>query len=69
MAIGQITKHRQLGLTDEQVLEMYRIMLTARKYDERALLLQRAGKINFHVSGIGHEAAQVGAAFAMRERP
>lgn len=67
MAIGQITKHQRLGLTDEQVLEMYRIMLTARKYDERALLLQRAGKINFHVSGIGHEAAQVGAAFAMRK--
>jgi 2-oxoisovalerate dehydrogenase E1 component alpha subunit len=69
MSIGQLTKHRQLGLTDAQVLEMYRIMLLARKYDERALLLQRAGKINFHVSGIGQEAAQVGAAFALdRER-
>jgi 2-oxoisovalerate dehydrogenase E1 component alpha subunit len=44
---------------------MYRIMLTARKFDERALLLQRSGKINFHVSGIGQEAAQVAAAFAM----
>lgn len=29
------------------------------------MLLQRAGKINFHVSGIGQEAAQVGAAFAL----
>lgn len=66
MAIGQITKHRQLGLSDEQVLNMYRMMLTARKFDERALVLQRAGKINFHVSGIGQEAAQVGAAFALR---
>jgi len=67
MAIGQVTRHRQLGLTDEQVLEMYRVMVTARKYDERALLLQRAGKINFHISGIGQEAAQVGAAFAFRK--
>ena len=66
MAIGQITKHRQLGLSDEQVLDMYRLMLMARKFDERALVLQRAGKINFHVSGIGQEAAQVGAAFALR---
>lgn len=66
MAIGQLVKHRQLGLSDEQVLEMYRYMLLGRKYDERALLLQRAGKINFHVSGIGQEAAQVGAAFAFR---
>jgi 2-oxoisovalerate dehydrogenase E1 component alpha subunit len=57
--------HHKLGLTDEQVVNMYETMLTARRYDERALLLQRAGKINFHVSGIGMEPAQVGAAFAM----
>ena len=67
MAIGQLLKHRQLGLTDEQVLEMYRIMQLARKFDERGLILQRAGKINFHVSGIGQEAAQVGAAFALKK--
>jgi 2-oxoisovalerate dehydrogenase E1 component alpha subunit len=40
-------------------------MLLARRFDERNMLLQRAGKINFHVSGIGQEAAQVGAAFAL----
>ncbi|ANE49036.1 2-oxoisovalerate dehydrogenase [Paenibacillus swuensis] len=62
-------KHETLGLTDEQAVAMYEKMLLARKYDERCLLLQRAGKINFHVSGIGQEAAQVGAAFALdRER-
>ncbi|GIQ69419.1 thiamine pyrophosphate-dependent dehydrogenase E1 component subunit alpha [Xylanibacillus composti] len=62
------TRHEQLGLTDAQVLEIYRTMLLARKFDERSLLLQRAGKINFHVSGIGQEAAQVGAAFAFRKQ-
>jgi 2-oxoisovalerate dehydrogenase E1 component alpha subunit len=61
----QTSRHRELGLTDEQVLDMYRYMVLGRKYDERALLLQRAGKINFHISGIGQEALQVGAAFAM----
>jgi 2-oxoisovalerate dehydrogenase E1 component alpha subunit len=65
MAIGQLMKHRQLGLSDDQVLDMYRTMMLARKFDERSLILQRAGKINFHVSGIGQEAAQVGAAFAL----
>ncbi len=44
---------------------MYVTMVTARKFDERMLLLQRAGKINFHVSGVGQEAAQVAAAFAL----
>lgn len=62
-------KHEQLGLTNPEVVDMYKYMLLARKYDERCLLLQRAGKINFHVSGIGQETAQVAAAFALdRER-
>ncbi|GAA0135650.1 3-methyl-2-oxobutanoate dehydrogenase subunit alpha [Paenibacillus sp. YSY-4.3] len=58
-------KHEQLGLTDAEVVDMYKYMLLARKFDERNLLLQRAGKINFHVSGIGQETAQVAAAFAL----
>lgn len=65
-ATKQQDKHVALGLTNERVIAMYRTMLLARKFDERSLLLQRAGKINFHVSGIGHEAAQVAAAFAMQ---
>ncbi|AWB45079.1 2-oxoisovalerate dehydrogenase [Paenibacillus sp. CAA11] len=68
-SVKQERKHEQLGLSDREVVEMYKYMLLARKFDERNLLLQRAGKINFHVSGIGQEAAQVAAAFALdRER-
>lgn len=63
--ICQRVKHEELGITNAQALDMYRMMVLARMYDERALLLQRAGKINFHVSGIGQEAAQIGAAFAL----
>lgn len=52
---------------DEELLqEMYRTMLLARRLDERAWVLHRQGKIAFHISGIGHEAAQVGAVFALR---
>src|SRR5690625_2782153 len=58
-------RHIELGLTDEDVLEMYRTMLLARKIDERMWLLNRAGKVPFVVSCQGQEAAQVGAAFAM----
>ncbi|HPH96969.1 MAG TPA: thiamine pyrophosphate-dependent dehydrogenase E1 component subunit alpha [Anaerolineaceae bacterium] len=50
----------------DQKLDMYRLMLLARRLDERAWVLHRQGKIAFHISGIGHEAAQVGAAFAIR---
>lgn len=65
MSIGQLTKHRKLGLSDEQAIQMYTDMLRARKFDERSFLLQRAGKIAFHVSGIGQEPAQVAAAHAL----
>lgn len=64
-AVDVKLRHKELGLGDDQVIEMYRYMRLTRTFDERNLLLQRAGKINFHVSGIGHEAAQVGAAFAL----
>jgi 2-oxoisovalerate dehydrogenase E1 component alpha subunit len=57
--------HKELGLTDEQVHEMYRYMLLARKLDERQWLLNRAGKIPFVISCQGQEAIQVGAAFAL----
>ena len=59
------SRHAALGLTDEQVIAMYETMQLARRYDERSLLLQRAGKINFHISGINHEPAQVAMAYAM----
>lgn len=65
MSIGQLTKHRDLGLSDEQAIQMYTDMLRARKFDERGFVLQRAGKIAFHVSGIGQETAQVAAAYAL----
>lgn len=63
--ISENNRHAQLGLTDGQVLDMYKYMLLARKFDERNMLLQRAGKINFHVSGIGQETCQVAAAYAL----
>ncbi|GAA0481869.1 3-methyl-2-oxobutanoate dehydrogenase subunit alpha [Salinibacillus aidingensis] len=58
-------RHKSLGLTDEQVLDIYRHMLLARKIDERMWLLNRAGKIPFVISCQGQEAAQVGASFAL----
>ncbi|ALA54646.1 thiamine pyrophosphate-dependent dehydrogenase E1 component subunit alpha [Shouchella clausii] len=58
-------KHETLGLSDAEVVEMYKTMLLARRIDERMWLLNRAGKIPFVISCQGQEAAQVGAAFAL----
>ncbi|CAG0931963.1 2-oxoisovalerate dehydrogenase E1 component alpha subunit [Thermoflexales bacterium] len=54
------------GLPAELLLDMYTAMLRARRLDERCWILHRQGKIAFHISGMGHEAAQVGVALAMR---
>ncbi len=60
-------RHGDLGLTDDDVLGMYRAMLMARAVDERMWLMQRAGKIAFIISGQGHEGAQVATAWPMRK--
>ena len=60
-------RHAELGLSDDEVLAMYRQMLLARAVDERMWLMQRAGKIAFIISGQGHEGAQVGVTWPMRK--
>ncbi|MGB7341834.1 MAG: thiamine pyrophosphate-dependent dehydrogenase E1 component subunit alpha [Phototrophicaceae bacterium] len=58
---GQFSEH----LSSDDLLQMYWYMLLSRRVDERAWVLHRQGKIPFHISGIGHEALQVAAAFAL----
>jgi 2-oxoisovalerate dehydrogenase E1 component alpha subunit len=60
-------RHSELGLSDDDVLAMYRTMLLARAVDERMWLMQRAGKIAFIISGQGHEGAQVATAWPLRQ--
>ncbi len=55
-----------MELSADTKREMFWTMLLARRLDERAWALHRQGRIAFHISGIGHEAAQVGAAFALK---
>jgi 2-oxoisovalerate dehydrogenase E1 component alpha subunit len=63
MAKGK-DKHTELGLKEEDLIEMYRFMLLARACDERQWGLNRQGKAPFVVPVSGHEAAQVGSAWA-----
>ena len=56
-----------MSLSREKKKEMFWIMLLSRRLDERAWVLHRQGKIAFHISGIGQEAAQVGAVYAIEK--
>ncbi len=61
-----VREELDIALSKESLLEMYWLMVLSRRLDERSWILHRQGKIAFHISAIGHEAAQVGAVFAMR---
>ncbi len=54
-----------LGLGKDQLLDMYYKMFLARTVGQRERMLNRMGKGPFAVTGEGHEAAQVGTAFAL----
>ena len=54
------------GLTRQQLIDAYRMMYTSRRVDDREILLKRQQKIFFQISGAGHEAVGVAAAFAMK---
>ena len=56
-----------VGLTDADLIEMYRLVALARAVDERMWILNRAGRIPFVISGQGHEGAQVGIAWAFQK--
>ncbi len=65
LEIDNIRDHSALGLSEDQLIDMYRKMLLARKLDERVWALNRQGRVPFVVSVAGHEGTQVGAAFAL----
>jgi 2-oxoisovalerate dehydrogenase E1 component alpha subunit len=54
-----------VGLPDDDLVAMYRMVALARALDERMGILNRAGRIPFVISGQGHEGAQVAIAWPL----
>ncbi len=65
-AKGGQSRHRSLGLSDDQALRIYEVMRLARAVDERMWLINRQGRAPFVISCQGQEGAQVGTAAALR---
>ena len=51
--------HPGTPFTAGQLVEIYRLMYTSRRTDDREIMLKRQQKIFFQISGAGHEALLV----------
>jgi len=65
LGFDRVVNHRTLGLTNEDLVDLYRKMLISRRLDEKIWALNRQGRIPFVVSVSGHEATQIGIAAAL----
>src|ERR1041384_4116154 len=65
---GTLDPAHDPGLSDQEVEYLYRQMVQTRQMDERLVMLQRQGRIGFHVGSLGEEASILGSAFAMQKQ-
>ncbi len=62
---GNIDEALMPPLNEGEIRRIYELLLLSRTFDQRALSLQREGRIGTYPSILGQEASQVGSAFAM----
>ncbi len=62
---GRSDKKLMPKLMAKQLVEIYGLMVLSRKFDEKALSLQKQGRIGTYASTLGQEASQVGAGCAL----
>lgn len=62
-----VDKTLEPSLNDRDLLSMYKFMILARVMDEKAFHLQRGGRLGTYAPLKGHEAAQVGSAYVLKE--
>ena len=64
---GTVVEELDPHLDDAELLKAYRTMVLARVADEKAVKLQRQGRLGAYPPSKGQEAAQIGPAMAMRK--
>ena len=64
---GNVDKMLDPKIPDDKLVEMYKLMCLTRKLDEKAISLQRQGRMGTYPPGVGEEACCVGAALLMKK--
>jgi pyruvate dehydrogenase E1 component alpha subunit len=64
---GDVADGEVVGLTESDLLAIYRSMVTLRTYDERSVVYHRQGRIGTYAIFWGHEAIQAGAVHALAD--
>ena len=66
---GNIIKPELMpDLGDEEIKQMYKLMIQTRETDKKALMYQRQGRMLTYAPNLGQEAAQVGSAFTLAKK-
>ncbi len=63
---GSIDEALMPPLPDGDIRRLYELMVLTRTFDQRAIALQREGRLGTYPPSLGQEAAQVGSAFALQ---
>lgn len=66
METNDTPPHVRLGLSRQRLVAGLRTMIASRETDDRLWLLNRQGRAHFVVTAAGHEATQLGCAWAIR---
>jgi pyruvate dehydrogenase E1 component alpha subunit len=64
---GNVDASLMPSLSDKEMKNIYELLILARTFDQRALALQREGRLGTYASILGQEASQVGSAFALEK--
>ncbi len=65
--LGNADEALMPSLGEADIRRLFELLIVSRTFDERALSLQREGRIGTYPSILGQEAAQVGSAYALQK--
>lgn len=64
---GNVDESLMPPVSDDEIRRMYELLILSRTFDQRALNLQREGRIGTYASILGQEASQIGSALVLEK--